>query len=336
MSGASSNTADWFTLLEPANVEPPTVRRADDPRLGEIVERWDGNLGAFQAGRAVIVGFPQDEGVKRNGGRVGAAKAPEEIRRWLFRLTTCHVQRKTDLAALPPLDLGNLRSMGRLDEAQESLGFVVGNILCTGAVPIILGGGHETAYGHYLGYVQARMPVGIVNIDAHLDVRPNIDGLGHSGSPFRQAMEHPTRSLPGPRYCCIGAEPFAVSMEHFRYLKRQGGRVWWGAVADLAAVLKEEWGQFEADGCRTMLTIDADAFDSADVPGVSAPNPLGFRGRDMTYPALAAGESAAVASMDLVEINPLLDVDGRSARWGALVVWHFLVGLCQRGRAGMK
>jgi arginase family enzyme len=45
---------------------------------------------------------------------------------------------------------------------------------------------------------------------------------------------------------------------------------------------------------------------------------------------MAAGTEAAVASLDVVEVNPLFDLDGRSARWAALVVWHFLSGLARR------
>ena len=45
-----------------------------------------------------------------------------------------------------------------------------------------------------------------------------------------------------------------------------------------------------------------------------------------------AGQSPGVASFDLVEINPRLDRDGQSARWAALVVWNFLVGLARRRR----
>jgi len=36
--------------------------------------------------------------------------------------------------------------------------------------------------------------------------------------------------------------------------------------------------------------------------------------------------------MELVEINPLLDLDGRSSRWAAMAIWHFLVGLAHRAR----
>src|SRR6516162_10042948 len=86
MSGESSSVAGWSGLLEPARLPAGWPRRADDPRLGEVIEFWDGTLEPLRPGRAVIVGFPQDEGVRRNRGRVGAADAPREIRSQLWRL----------------------------------------------------------------------------------------------------------------------------------------------------------------------------------------------------------------------------------------------------------
>src|SRR6516162_11827277 len=97
MSGALSNGAEWFSQLEPASLPNNFVRRADDPRLIDGVEFWNGgpaahkpgrtDLNPFNPGRAVILGFPQDEGVRRNHGRPGAAQAPDEIRSRLYRLT---------------------------------------------------------------------------------------------------------------------------------------------------------------------------------------------------------------------------------------------------------
>src|ERR1041385_3908895 len=57
---------------------------ADDPRLGERVGR---DPEQFAHAVVVLVGCPQDEGVRRNGGRPGAAQAPAEIRRALYKLT---------------------------------------------------------------------------------------------------------------------------------------------------------------------------------------------------------------------------------------------------------
>jgi formiminoglutamase len=286
------------------------------------------------------VGFPQDEGVRRNGGRTGAAAAPEQIRHFLYRLTPWDGRqdednpRPRDLGALRLLDLGNLVVDEDLEASQALLGRVVGAILRAGAVPIVLGGGHEEAFGHYLGYVEAKIPVAVLNLDAHLDVRPLIDGRGHSGSPFRQMMEHAAAPLPGKNYRCLGVQPFGTARQHLDYVGQHGGRIEWcseveGALAPCLLAKVKFWRE---QGQRTYLSIDADAVAAADVPGVSAPNPYGLSGKEVVECAFRAGQSPGVASLDLVEINPTFDVDGRSARWAAAAIWHFLSGLtCRRG-----
>src|SRR5260370_5920119 len=134
MSGESSSAAEWFSRLDPA-VRPDFLpRRPDDPRLGEVVEFWDGDPVAVRPGRAVLIGFPQDEGVRRNGGRPGAAEAPREIRRFLYRLTPWDVMSDTQLADEPPLDAGNVRIDGTLEHSQEVLGKLVSEVLKSGAV----------------------------------------------------------------------------------------------------------------------------------------------------------------------------------------------------------
>lgn len=329
MSGESSSAAAWSSLLEPVRRPEDVFQRPDDPRLGEIIEVWNGDTAALRPGRAVLVGFPQDEGVRRNHGRPGAAEAPHELRRWLHRLVPWDSESNIDLTVNPPLDLGNVRLSGSLEESQQALGTVVAAILQSGAVPIILGGGHETAYGHYLGYVAAGVPVGIINIDAHLDVRPLIDGRGHSGTPFRQALEHPTHPLPGDHYVCLGAQPHAVSHFHWLYARSRGCTVRWCRELERAVAdhLLETGERLAKGGCSVYLSIDADAVRMADVPGVSAPNPGGLSGREVLAAARLAGRSPAVASLDLVEINPRHDRDGQSARWGAVLIWNFLLGL---------
>jgi formiminoglutamase len=332
MSGGSSSAAAWSLRLEPvARTENP-LTRPDDPRLAEIIEAWQGNPAALTPGRAVLIGFPQDEGVRRNRGRVGAADAPNAIRQSLGRLTPHDLSRGVDLTINPPLDLGNVRITGTLEESQQALGEVVGAVLQRGAVPVVLGGGHETAYGHYLGYAAAQRPAGIINVDAHLDVRPLLDGLGHSGSPFRQALEHPNRPLSGDRYVCLGAQPQSVARQHWLYASDRGCVVHWaGALRrGLGKRFRQVVRRLAGMGCQVYVTFDADAVREADVPGVSAPNPRGLRGEQVLRVARVAGRSPEVSSIDLAEINPRLDRDSQSVRWAALLIWEFLTGLAER------
>jgi formiminoglutamase len=333
MSGASSSAGAWYTRLEPVAPVLPTVRRPDDLRLGECSIFWDG-VGApvLHPNQPVLLGFPQDEGVRRNGGRVGAAAAPVEIRRRLYAMTPSDGSGDVDGGAFGLLDLGDVRVTSDLENSQAAIGEVVAAVLAAGAIPIVLGGGHETALGHYLGYANIHRPVAVVNLDAHLDVRPRLDGRGHSGSPFRQMREHPDQPLPGKRYSCLGAQPFSVSRAHAEYVRSAGGMIGW--AEDVRGRLPEQLKQCcqvaAADGWQVYVSVDWDVICAADFPGASAPNPVGLSGVEVSAAARAAGATAAVASFDVVEMNPSLDRDGQSSRCAALVVWHFLAGLANR------
>jgi formiminoglutamase len=332
MCGASTSGGAWYSRLEPFGRPADLPARRDDPRLGTAVTFWAGGEPGPRAGQAVLLGFPQDEGVRRNGGRPGAALAPAAIRHWLYRLTPWDGAEGADLTRVSLLDLGDVKIEGGLEATQEALAAVLAAVLARGAVPVVLGGGHETALGHYLGHARAGGPVAILNLDAHLDVRSCLNGLGHSGSPFRQALEHPTHPLPGRHYVCLGAQPHAVSRDHADYARRSGCAIRWcpDVRGRLASVFSSHCRRLKRDGCRLYVTLDADVVQTADVPAVSAPNPGGLAGVEVLECVRQAGATPGVASFDLVEICPPLDRDDQGARWAALAVWHFLAGLAMR------
>ena len=332
MSSASTNGGAWYSRLEPFPRPVDLPSRPDDARLGAAVTFWSGGEPTLRAGQAVLLGFPQDEGVRRNQGRPGAALAPGAIRHWLYRLAPWDATDDADLTRVNLLDLGDVRIEGGLEASQQALAKVLAVALLRGAVPIVLGGGHETAYGHYLGHVGTGLPTAIINLDAHLDVRPCLDGLGHSGSPFRQAMTHPTHPLPGGHYVCLGAQPQAASRDHVEFARRSGCAIRW--CPDLRGQLCAVFGMYcrrlKRERCRLYVTLDADVVQTADMPAVSAPNPSGLSGVEVLQCVRQAGATPDVASFDVVEICPPLDRDGQGARWGALAIWHFLAGLALR------
>lgn len=306
-----------------ARAEVPLPAAApDDPRVGHLL---GAQLAPGEPPRAVIAGFPVDEGVRRNGGRPGAAAAPAAVRRLLYRLAPDALAPGPFAALLgKTFDAGDLVPGGDLARDQARLGEAVAGWLRSGAFVLVLGGGHETALGHFLAYAALARPVEILNLDAHADVRPTRDGLGHSGSPFREALDHPSRAC--RRYTVAGLQPQSVARAHLDLVLSRGG------AAVFAAQLTAERlrALFTALRAPALVSLDLDAVDQAFAPGVSAPAARGLSPERWLEAAFLAGRTPAVTSADLAELCPAHDRDDQAARLAALTAWELLRGLAAR------
>lgn len=305
--------------VNPSDVAPRETA-ADDPRVGNLL---GSRLGGAAAPRAILIGFPSDEGVRRNGGRAGAAHGPQAVRNALYHFAPDPRSERMEDLLRHTRDLGDLEISGDVESDQRNLGEVLAHHLGRGAFVIVLGGGHETSYGHFLGYAFAERKVEILNWDAHADVRELKEGKAHSGSPFRQAIEDSSGAC--RRYSVAGLQPHAVSRAHLDLVKRQGRAVWQDEISP--RYIEVLYGGVESP---TLVSFDLDAVSQAEAPGVSAPNPDGLSSELWLKAAFEAGRSAAVTSADIVELNPRFDVDGQTARLAALTVWWVLRGRAER------
>lgn len=307
--------------LVPPSVDTPDTAD-DDPRLGHLL---DGDPRKPDDLLAVILGFPVDEGVVRNGGRAGAADGPHRLRQWLYAMTPDSRSIGSFRELLhATADAGNLADDASLTQLQKKLAGVLGRYLRHDVVPITLGGGHETAYGHFLGYVKAERPVSILNWDAHSDVRPLKKGRPHSGSSFRQALDHPSGRCRS--YTVAGLLPHSTAPAHVRFVEDHDGEYRWEDEVTKSDV--EQLYQEAPD--PTLVTFDLDAVDQSYAPGVSAPAAGGLDQDTWLHAAYHAGRCPNVASVDVVELNPRVDVDDRTARLAALTVMQILRGLVDR------
>ncbi|MFT7286126.1 MAG: formiminoglutamase [Halieaceae bacterium] len=274
---------------------------------------------------ATLLGFACDEGVRRNGGRVGAVAGPEAIRAALARL-----------ASLP---IGVLREAGDvscvsgdLEAAQAELAERVGELLQRGENPLLLGGGHELAWGSYQGIRQhiGDASLGIINFDAHFDLRDPAAG-GNSGTPFRQVAEACEDSGTGFHYLVLGVNPAMNAKALFDYASAK--QVQWyedsycsaAHCAELGAALEA----FIAARQFIYLSICLDAFPAALTPGVSAPGVPGmcpFTAIELLHWIQGAcqRQHTALILVDLAEMNPHFDRDGITARWAARLVHELL------------
>jgi formiminoglutamase len=305
--------------LSPPRISLPAARPGD-PRLGHLLGT---GLKEDEAPEAVILGFPSDEGVRRNGGRVGAAQGPGALREALYRYTSDARLDRHRHVLTRTRDMGDLSVSGDLEADQRLLGETLRPHLDRGSFVIVLGGGHETSYGHFLGYAYAGRSVEILNWDAHTDVRELVDGRAHSGSPFRQAIEDGSGAC--RRYSVAGLQSHAVAQAHLEYVQRHGRAIW---RQEVTAALVEEL--YRPTGAPLMVSFDLDAVCQAEAPGVSAPNVGGLSGELWLAAAYQAGRCSLVGSADVVELNPRVDSGGQTARLAALTVWWLLRGRAER------
>jgi len=295
------------------------VDRADGPRA----LRWHQMVKPLTPDclpGTVLIGFACDEGVRRNGGRVGARDGPVAIRKSLANLAWHQEQ--------PIYDAGDVCcDDGDMEGAQARLAEVVANAIRAGHRPFILGGGHETAWGTFQGVVRAKpnATVGVINIDAHLDLRANEPGT--SCTPFNQMAKWCDQQGRPFHYLCLGvAEPSntAALFERARELKAL-----WHLDEDLDPHLNMGFTsaeKFIAGVELVHLSLDLDVLPQAVMPEVSAPAARGV--------PLEAVEAIAryilgsdncrrkVVAVDLVELCPTLDPSGISGRVAARLAWR--------------
>jgi len=284
----------------------------NDPRLGEVILCAQDD---YAVADVVILGCPQDEGVQRNGGRVGAAQAPDEIRRCFYKLTV------NGLEDLKLFDIGNTIIQPTLEETHTLHQQIVRQIISDGKTLIVLGGGNDISYPDCSGLVQAVGEVLAFNVDSHFDVRA--DAVRNSGTPYRQLLEE--GFIQPDHFYEMGFQPFANSPVYHRYIEEIGVRGEsvqhlrsGGVIQTFMRILEYEkpkaifWG------------LDMDVVGAADAPGVSAPNAGGLTGDELFHIATVAGKYPASRLLEISEVNPLFDIDQRTCRLAAVVMYSFL------------
>jgi formiminoglutamase len=284
----------------------------NDVRLGEIVGR---GAAAYARADVVILGFPEDEGVRRNGGRVGAAAAPAAIRRCLYRMGVA------EIADLPIVDLGDTPPAASLEQRHAKHQDLVRRIVADAKLLIVLGGGNDVAYPDYAGTAAAAGPTLAINVDAHYDVRA--DTPRNSGTPYRQLIDE--GRLPAARYCVLGAQPFANSPVYTQYLKERGAQVISLRNARARGITATARGLLAASNAATIFWgFDLDVVNAAEAPGVSAPNPLGMTGEELCALAELAGAEPRTRLIEISEVCPPYDIDQRTCRLAAAAIWYAL------------
>ncbi|TMM58383.1 formimidoylglutamase [Maribacter algarum] len=270
-----------------------------------------------------LLSYACDEGVKRNQGRVGAFDGPQAIRKALAKLPN-HLEKSTSL-----VDAGTLECIdGKLENIQTHLAEKVVQLLQQDSFPVLLGGGHDIAYGHYNGiknHLENNETIGIINFDAHFDLRTNKNG-NNSGTPFFQIAEDCKKDSTPFNYLCLGIRKDANDKTLFKMASDLG--VSYIENNTFKTHYAKQVVQVVLDFIREVdhiyVTIDLDGFSSAYASGVSAPSPMGFSPDIVLETMQMIIDSKKLISLDIAEMNPKYDRDHQTAKLAASLI-HFVI-----------
>lgn len=290
--------------------------RTDPEEIG-ISTRWHQQVrpaDEHSRGGVTLIGFPVDEGVRRNSGRVGAAHGPTALRQALCAIP---------VLGEPALwDAGDVAcENGQLESAQTALGNQVAAAMARGSLPLVMGGGHEMAWGTFQGVVQHHPDASrvlVVNLDAHFDLR--MAAQANSGTPFRQMHDWCTAHGHTFNYRVFGISRFANTQALFDRADAIGTRYWLDDSLQDATGLHKAQQSLAADLARSdavYLSVCMDVFPGAQAPGVSGPAVLGVplaHVERLIDQVLASGR---VVAADIAELNPEFDRDRITARLAA-------------------
>lgn len=282
--------------------------------------------------RFAFLGFCCDEGIRRNQGRPGAAKSPAVIRKSMANLPCLFAQE------VRLYDAGDVSCQdGDLEASQEALAQAVKAILDYGCFPIVIGGGHETALGHYKGHDlywrthDIQPDIGIINFDAHFDIRP-LPLTGSSGTMFRQIADH-LKSYSDPfRYMVLGIQESGNTIDLFKRADAMG--VSYLLEKDMANLpdyhIFEKLDEFMKRSERIYVTVCADVFSAAFAPGVSSIQAVGMNPEKMLIYLKHIVRSGKVACFDIAEVSPQFDNDNVTASLAKILIFSLVNNMASR------
>ncbi len=188
-----------------------------------------------------------------------------------------------------------------------------------GRLPLVLGGDHSVALGTLGGLASVHGPGGVLWIDAHGDLNVpattpsgNVHGmvlaaaLGFAGSEFA-GDAWPMPAADRTRVAIVGTR--ALDPGERELVREHGIRVWTMSHIDrlgIERVLREALEHVAGDNF-VHVSLDMDALDPDVAPGVGTPVRGGLSYREAHLALELVAEAGVLSSLDVVEVNPILD-----------------------------
>jgi formiminoglutamase len=282
---------------------------------------------------ASMIGVPLS---KTSISHSGASFTPAAVRSALRSFTTFSVDYGVDLQDDPVRDLGDVH-MHATDLAEcrhrihDALLAVYQAMPQT--VPLIVGGDHSISSPSVQAFATAHpgQNIGIIQFDAHHDVRNFEDGGLTNGTPIRSILE--SGAVEGRNIVQIGIRDFMNSKIYYDYTVRSGIRVFTSRDVrrlGMDAVLDQALDFVAERADLIYVSFDTDVIDQAYAPGCPAIGAGGLSSWDALDSLYRLGAIPNVRAIDFVCVDPHVDVRNVTSRLLVQLMLTFLTGMTKR------
>ena len=248
-------------------------------------------------------------------------QGPHRVQQWLgdFEILP---------APEPPSDLPPQARWAEVRQFNAQLSARVETIAKTGSIPFVIGGDHAIAMGTWWGVVRARQcaqSLGLIWIDAHMDahVPATSPSQAMHGMPVAGLLGYGTDAWGAPLVPAIRAEHLVlIGVRSFEegeadFLKAMGVTIYFMSDVQsqgFSAVLEKARAQVMRGTQAFGVSLDLDAFDPEEVPGVGSPAPDGLHVAEVLPPLAQLLQDPHLAGVEIVEYNPMRDKENKTGQ----------------------
>ena len=325
-------------MAQSAGVIPSAVADLLSPYAGYSIgvdDEYDTNVGeiitdAREAASADVglVGIPFDAACV--AGPRGSRAGPEGVRDDITYGTCYNPEIDVDISdGIDVVDYGDVDVVQtEVPATHERVERVLTAVTESGVVPFSVGGDHSLTYPTAKAMMNAvDGQVGVVNVDAHHDVRHSHGGELSSGTPFRRLLEDDSGQLAGENFVELGLSGWHNSKYYLDWVHDIGAEVITARDVhkkgvDIAA---DRALDAATDGTEAVfVSVDIDVLDAGSAEGTCAPSPGGLLPWQLLELVYQLGREESVRGGDLMEVAPPLDQTGATTAMGAAVATQFI------------
>lgn len=273
--------------------------------------------------KVCFVSFNSDEEVRRNSGRLGAKDGWIHVKKALSGFPIFREDLKF-------YDLKNpIEVIGYdLELAHTEISKIVSALKEKNFLVVVLGGGHDVAFANFSGILDYALKkedspkIGIINFDAHFDMREYTNGR-NSGTMFLQIADICDDKNLNFDYNVFGIQKFSNTKRLFDRADKLGVKYYF--AEEIRTIVSDDLYSILKRNDYIHLTLCTDVFHITSAPGVSAPQTFGVNPRNALPLLKTIARYSKNLTIDVAEINPTFDYDDRTSRLMANIIYELIL-----------